>query len=124
MTERVYFRRRFPSVRTASDDQQPRIVLDAVRFDNAQPVLPDGAVDLIGLEPGLRSHFEDILGEPLAAHCFCQLVAVGRVGFFDVILQGRGRSNLGARTQKDADERDDETGLKRAVGQIHESHEV
>ena len=74
----------------AAANEQQRLRMDyRVRPDDVQPVFPDGAVHLVGREPGLGGHFQNIGREILAPDGVHDTVAVVRVGRGDVFVQRR-----------------------------------
>ena len=84
-----------------------------------QPVLPDGAVDLVGRPPLLRGEIENEGGIGAAAvfsfEGLHQLPAVGRIGLVDVAIESRLGLQGGSEVEKG-----DEKGEEGTYSRLHD----
>ena len=76
-------------------------MLDLARLDDADPVLPEGAVDLARLAPGLGGEVEHVQGGIVALDRPDQLPFVCRVGRGDVFVERGLGARPGLRTDRE-----------------------
>ena len=85
---RVELCRRSVTVRAAGNEQVRDIRNRLVRFDDGQPVLPDGPIDVLIRPPGLRFQIDDELRQVARRSLVHDFPGVGGVGLGHVTVEG------------------------------------
>src|SRR5439155_8139828 len=77
----------FLFVAAAADEEQAGGAGELIRLHDGEPMLPEGSVDLVGGEPRLRNHIDDVRGIAFAPDGTHQMPRVVRIWRGDVTVE-------------------------------------